>query len=105
MKRLWTLLPIVAAAITVLWMASIASRSAVDLARELWDARAVTDYRATIQYYDGVQSCTHDIVVEGDELVSAQPTGDCIQMIEGVDYPTITELMDYLAKEQARFDV
>jgi hypothetical protein len=104
MRRFWTLLPIVAAALTVLWMTNIASRSALEIARESWDARKFTGYHAVIQYYDGNQNCTHDLVVEGEEVTSAQLSGTCIPLIEGIEHPTISEVMDYLEAEQARFD-
>src|SRR5690242_9810939 len=100
MKRFWTLLPIIAAALAVLWMVIIASRSPLELARETWDAREFTGYHAVIRYYDGLQSCTHDIVVEAEEIITAQQTGDCNLPIEDVEYPTITDLMNYLVDEE-----
>jgi hypothetical protein len=105
MKRFWILLPIISAALMVWWMAIIASRSALELAAEQWDAREFTGYHAIIRYYDGYQNCSHDLVVENDEIVSVQETGTCTTpFIEGIEHPTIDDLMTYLASEEARLN-
>jgi hypothetical protein len=102
LRRLWTVVPIVAAFVMMLVFASVAAPTRVEAARALWDARRLTRYEMQVVYYNNNGApCNQTLIVEGEQVVEVRLSLGCDTPIGNIEYPTATDILDYL---QAKTD-